>query len=87
MQGFDDGCGVAGTVEEIRIAESDVFGAGSHLAANILQDDILLYHAKSPVVHGDHRAVPAQVFAAAARFGVACESFLAINQQLGISRQ
>ena len=68
---LDDGQRVRRPVEEIGIAKGDVLGARVDLPANVLQHDFALHDAKNPVVNGHHRAVPAQVFAAAAGFGIA----------------
>ena len=57
-------------VEEIGIAEGDVLRAGRHLPANIFQHHVARHHAKNSVVHRHDRAVPAQMLAAAAGFGV-----------------
>ena len=71
VQRFDDAHGVRGAVEEIGIAEGDVLGAGCDLLANVLQHNFRLHHAKIALIHRHHRAMPAQVLAAAAGFGVA----------------
>ena len=76
---------MAGTVEKIRIAESDVLRASGHLPPNILQHHVALHHAEYAAIHRNHRAMPAKVLAASAGFGVpgkAADS--AMGNKLGI---
>ena len=58
-------------VEEIRVSERDVPGAGADLRPDVGQDDIRGHRAEAPVVHGHDRTMAAQMLAAAARLGVA----------------
>src|SRR5713101_3200491 len=69
VHGFDDGDGMAWPVEEVGIAESDVLGPHGDLLANVGEHDVALDDAKSAIVYGDHRTMPAQIFASAAGFG------------------
>ena len=71
MELLDDALGVGGAVEEIGIAEGDVPGAGFDLAADVLHHDVALDDAEGPLVNGDDGAMAAEMFAAAAGFGVA----------------
>ena len=49
---------VARTVEEIRIAERDVCGAGGYLPADVLQHDVPLHDAERAPVNRNHRPPP-----------------------------
>ena len=62
---------MADAIEKIRIAESDVFGAGIHLAANIFEDYFARDDAERAVVDRNDRAMAAKMFAAARGFRVA----------------
>src|ERR1035437_8949285 len=68
VEGFDDGDGVAGAVEEIGVAKGDVGSAGGDLAADVLQDDIGLHDAEEATVDRDYGTVAAEVLAAARGF-------------------
>ncbi len=70
MQRLDQGDGVAGTVEKIRVAKSDVLCPGSYLLANVGQHYFWLHKAKAPVVNRHNGAVAAKVFTAPAGLGV-----------------
>ena len=86
MQRLDKRHGVADAVEEVRVAEGDVAGAGFDLAFHICQDDVGLNNAEFTLVDGHNRTVTAQVFAAATRLGVADSSRLAVtNHELGVA--
>ena len=87
VQRFDDGDGVAGAVEEIGVAESDVGGAGGHLAADVLEHDIRLHDAEEAAVDGDHGAVAAEVLAAAGGFGVADAAGAVLDDELRVGAE
>src|SRR5690242_12063270 len=82
---FDNSCGVPRSVEEIRISKGNVLGAGRYLLPDIFHHDVARDHAKRSVIHGNNRAVPAQMPAAAAGLCVADKLFLARSQQLAVS--
>src|SRR5690349_6827897 len=71
VEGFHDGYGVAGSVEEIGVAKRDVGGAGGDLTANVLENDIALHNAEEAAIDGNHGTVPAEMFATAGCFGIA----------------
>ena len=68
-----DGQRVAGTVEEIGIAERDVRGAGLHLLADVREQHLDRHDEEPPAVDRRDRTVSAQMLAAAARLDVADE--------------
>ena len=70
VQRFDDAHGVRGAVEEIGIAEGDVARAVRDLLADIVENDVALHDAELALIDGHDRTVAAQMFAAAAGFGV-----------------
>jgi hypothetical protein len=70
VQRVHDAHGVRGTVEEVRIAEGDVLGAGADLLANVRERDLRLDHPKTSLIYRHHRAMAAQMLAAPAGFGV-----------------
>src|SRR5690349_9099518 len=84
---LDDANRMCGAVEEIRIAERDVLGAGRHLPPYVLEYDLRLHDPKMAVVHGNHRAVPAQMFAAAAGFRITSAPGISIYAKLRIAAQ
>src|SRR5258708_2604133 len=59
------------SVEEIRIAESDVLSPGCYLLANVFHHDLALNRPKLALVHRNHWAMPAHMLASTARLGVA----------------
>ena len=61
---------MAGPVQEIGIAEGDVSRAGRDLGADVGEHHVRRHHEEPPAVNGHHRAMPAQVQAAAARLHV-----------------
>ena len=79
VESVDHAGRVRRTVEEIRIAEGDVAGAGGHLARNVGQHDVGLHDAELPCVHRHDGTVPAQMPAASARFGVADQGAPAVS--------
>ncbi len=81
---FDDAHGVGRSVEEIRIAESNVLSPGRDLLADVLQHHLRLNDPKRALIHRHHRTMPAQVLAPAAGFGVTHPLPRSINAQLGI---
>ncbi len=76
VQRVDDAHRVRRAVEEIGIAERDVRGAGGDLRGDVGEHDVRLHDAELPVVDRHDRTMPAQMPAAAARFGVADEPSL-----------
>ena len=86
VERFDQRDGVADAVEEIWIAEGDVFGAGFHLAADVFEDHVVRDYAERAVVDGDDRAMAAEMFAAARGFGVTGDARGAVGEsQRGIT--
>src|SRR5260221_8601440 len=71
VQSFHKAHRMRWSVEEIRIAESDVLGPRRHLLTNVFHHDLGLYYPKLALIHRNHRTMPAQMLAAAARLGVA----------------
>src|SRR5215472_2767097 len=68
---------VTNPIEKIRIAEGDMLSPLRYLLANIFEHSFAIYDSEDSVIDGDDRAVPAQVFAAPARFRVAGHTMLA----------
>src|SRR5487761_438477 len=62
---------VPDAIEKIRVAKRDVPRTRGHLAANIFKHYLRLHHTKSSAIDRRHRAVSAQVLAAAARLRIA----------------
>ncbi len=87
MQGLDDANCVRGPVEEVRIAERDVPGAGRDLLADVGQNDIRLHNAEGPLIHRDHRTMPAQMLTPARCFRVAGDTLFGAGAELGILTQ
>src|ERR1700751_1058921 len=67
----DDAHGMRDAVEKIRIAKSDVLGAGSHLLANISKHHLHRHNAKLTRINRNNWAMAAKMFAAARSLGVA----------------
>ena len=63
----DDPQAVGRAVEEVRVAERDVLGAGRDLLPDVGEDHLARHHPEAAVVHRDDGAVAAEVLAAAAR--------------------
>ena len=78
MERFYDPHGMGGAVEEIGIAEGDVARACRDLLPDVGEHHVALHHAKLSLVDGHHRAVPAQMLAAAAGLGVTGDYFRAV---------
>src|SRR4051794_36945939 len=87
MKGFHEAHSVRGTVQEIRIAKSDVARAGSHLLPDILDHRLALDHPKSSFIDGNHGAMPAQMFAPAAGLRVSGGYFGPVPLQVGVCSQ
>ena len=83
----DDCRRVSDAVEEVRIAERDVPGAGSDLAADVSHDDIDGDDAEPAIVDGHDRTVAAPVFAAPAGLGIAGRTAFLASLQRGVLRQ
>jgi len=58
VQGFDDGHRVAGAVQEIGIAESDVASARLDLLPGVAENDLSRHDEEAPFVDGGDRTVP-----------------------------
>src|SRR5690348_122622 len=71
VHGFNNGKRMGGSVEEIRIAKTDMLGAGLNLFANVFEYNLPLHNPEDAVVNGNNGAMAAQVFAPAAGFRVA----------------
>ena len=69
---------VPDAVEEVGVAEGDVLRAGRDLLADVVEDDFALHDAKVSVIDRDDGAVPAAVFASAARLRVAGDALRAL---------
>jgi hypothetical protein len=80
MQRFHQWNRVARTVEKIRIAKSDVLRSGGNLLADICQYYFAIDNPKDSVVHRHDRAVPTEMLATAARFGVTGDAMLSAWQ-------
>jgi hypothetical protein len=65
------------TVEEVGIAEGDVLRTCVHLLPDVGEYHVTLHDAKDAAIDRRDGAVPTQVFAAAARLGVADDAVLA----------
>src|SRR4029077_2234835 len=59
---------VTNTIKEIWIAEGNVLRANSNLPANIFKNHVLADDSKDSLVDWHDRAMPAKMFATAARF-------------------
>ncbi len=70
VERFDNFHGVLGAVEEIGIAEGHVLGSGGDLLAEVGEDRFPRDDAELPLIHGHDGAVPAEMLAASAGFGV-----------------
>src|SRR5580693_3044376 len=80
MQLFNERYRVAYTIKKIGVAKGDVLRAGGDLLADIREDDFAIDDAKDPVVHRHDRAVPTEMLAASARFGVTGDAMFAVGQ-------
>ena len=78
---------MARTVEEIRIAERDVCRARRHLPPYVLQNDIALHDAERAPVNRNHRAMAAEVPAAARGLGIADAPRAVLHHQLRVRPQ
>ena len=76
---------VTGAVEEIGVTERDVPCAALNELPDVLEDDVLLHDADSPVVDDRHRAVSALVHAAVARLDIADGSLLAVDREMRVA--
>ena len=72
--------GVARAVQEVRIAEGQMRGAGGDLVADVGQHDLARHDEEAAAVHRRDRTMPAEVQAAAARLGLAGEAGRAVVQ-------
>jgi hypothetical protein len=86
-EALDDRLCVTDAVEEVRIAESDVAGAGGDLCACVGENDLRRDDPEAAVIDRHDRAMPAAVFAAAARLGVTGDALFTARLQAGVSRQ
>ena len=85
VQGLDERNGVPDSVEKVWIAEGDMLGTGGNLLANVRQNDVAVDNAENAVVHGNDRAVTAEMLTAAARFRVAHSAMFARGQyEMGV---
>jgi len=77
---------VGGAVEKIRVAEGDVLRACHHLLFDVGQHYVHLDRAELALIHRHHRAMPAQVLAAARGLGKADNFFAAVGQvEVGVA--
>jgi hypothetical protein len=70
VERFHDPACVHWTIEEIRIAKRNVFGAHRHLLVDIVENCLNSHNTELTVVHGNDRTVAASVFTPAR--GVSC---------------
>ena len=61
-------------IEEIGISEGDVLCPVSHLASDVLKDNVPLHYPKCTVVDGNNGAMAAKVLAAAGGFSISNRS-------------
>src|ERR1700680_3193732 len=87
MQHTSDAHGVAGAIEEVGVAESDMACPQGYLRAYISQYDLRGYCEEAPVVDRCDGAVQAGMFAAACRLSVAGQHHLAMVFKAGIAIQ
>ena len=80
MQGFHERNGMPHSIEEIWIAKRDVLRAGGHLLPNVRKHDLAVHDTENTVVYRHNRTMPAQMFAAAARFRVSHHAVFAVRQ-------
>ena len=80
VEHFDNSRGVSNAIEKIGIAECDVLGAGFDLLANVGENYFVRYDTKLSSVNRNDRAVAAEMFAAARRFGVTGNAMRAAGQ-------
>ncbi len=76
--------GVPGPVEEIRVAEGDVPGAGGHLLRHVRQHDLHRDHEEAPRIGRRQRTVQAVMLAAPRGLHVAHGAFLACGRGAGL---
>ena len=62
---------MARSIQEIRIAKGDVRGAGAHLAADVLENDVFGDDEESAVINRRNRTMSAQVQTAPTRLDIA----------------
>ena len=79
--------GVAGTVQEVRVAERDVPGAGRDQPADVRQHDVPRHREEPSTVHGRDGTMQAGVEATATRLHVACRDELPGARQARVPRQ
>src|SRR6185312_3034355 len=82
---LNDAHPMCGTVEEIRIAKSNVLGSSFYLLSYISDDDVSRNHAEGPVIDRHDWTVPAQMLAAAARFRVASDATCFAIKHAGVT--
>ena len=80
MQRIHQRNGVSHSIEEIRIAKRDVLRAGGHLLPNVRKHHLPVDDAEHTVVYRHNRTMPAQMFAAAARFRISHRAVFAVRQ-------
>src|SRR6185312_16625612 len=74
-----------GSIEEVRIAKADMFGAALDLLADVGQYRLGIHNPKLAVVNGDNRAVAAAVLASAGCLGVTANAGAAVGHfQTGV---
>src|SRR5207237_3604838 len=87
VQRTDELHGVAGAVQEVRVAEGDVPGACCDQPADVRQHDVPRDREEASTVHGRDGTVEAGVQAAATRLHVACGDELPGARQARVARQ
>ena len=86
MQRVDDAHRMGRAVEEVGVAERDVARSGSDLLADVVEHDVDRHDAEATPIDRHHRAVTAQVLAAATRLDEAADPLLAIREtKLGVA--
>ena len=80
--------GMRRAIEKIRIAERNMLRAGRHLLADVGHHHLHRQDAELALVHRHHRAMAAQMFAAARAFGEADDLAAALGRnQMRVARQ
>jgi len=84
---LDDGERVGDGVEEVRVAEGDVFRAGLDELVDIGEDSLGLNEAEAAAVDGGDGAVGALVGATSAGFDVAGDSLFVADAEAGVGAE
>src|SRR5690242_16633878 len=77
--------GMAGPVQEVRIAEGDVLRPGNHQLPYVLEHDVPRHRKEASAVHGRDRTVETPVQTPPARLDVSREPPPAVTSERGIA--